>query len=125
MEERTDHGAYMESLWNLASVICWVAMLPSYAKKVVLAGSFATPSVRRGIAVVKNMVKAAKQRVAERQRDIKEGNLTRQDLLGKSLAIHHERGEKENYILEDSEVESYTALYTSTYLSAYWGSDES
>lgn len=110
MEERADYGTYMESVWNLVSVVAWVSMLPSYAQKAVLAGGFVIPSVRRGMTIMMNMFKIAKQRVAERQNDLKEGNPTRQDLLGKSLAIHHERGEKENFLLEDAEVESYTAL---------------
>lgn len=110
MKERADYGTYMESVWNLVSVVAWVAMLPSYAQQAVLVGGFAIPSVRKCMTVMQNMVKTAKQRVAERQRDIKEGKPTRQDLLGKSLTIHHERGEKENFLLQDAEVESYTAL---------------
>lgn len=110
MEERTDYGSYMESSWNLVSVTAWVAMLPSYAQKAIFIGAFAIPSVRRHMTVMQNMVKIAKQSVAERQRNIKGGKPTRQDLLGKILAIYYERGEKENYLLEDVEVESFTAL---------------
>ena len=118
LEGGTDYGTYMESVWNLLSVIAWVSMLPSYAQKAVFTGGFAIPSVRRGMTVMQNMIQTAKQRVAERLRDVKEGKPTRQDLIGKALAIHHERGEKENFLLEDAEAESYTALYISTYVSA-------
>lgn len=125
MKEGTDHGTYMESTWNLVSALAWVAMLPRYAQKAVFAGGFAIPSVRRGSAVMQNMMHTAKQRVAERQRNIREGKPTRQDLLGKSLTIHHERGEEENFLLEDAEAESYTALYSSLRIHASdWISDE-
>ena len=125
MEEGTDHGTYMESVWNLVSVLAWVSMLPLYAQKAVFAGAFAISSVRRSITVMQNMIQTAKQRVAERQRDIKEGKPTRQDLLGKSLTIHHERGKEENFLLEDAEAESYTALYSSLRIPAFdWISDE-
>ncbi|MCJ1423936.1 hypothetical protein MMC29_001821 [Sticta canariensis] len=110
MEERVDYGNYMESLWNMLSVLAWVIMLPSFAQKAVLAGGFVIPSVRRGMTVMLKIMKLAKQRVAERQRDIKQGKPTRQDLMAKSLAIHQERGEKENFLLEDTEMESYDAL---------------
>lgn len=119
MEERADYGTYMESVWNLVSVLAWISMLPSFAQKAVLAGGFVIPSVRRGMTVMLNMINIAKERVAERLRDIIEGKPTRQDLLGKTLAIHQESGEKDNFLLEDAEVESYTALYKLHIYSAY------
>ena len=85
-------------------------MLPSYGQIAIMTTSFALPSVRKGILAMQNMMKIAKSRVAERQRFLKEGKPTRQDTLAKLLKIHHERGEKENFLLEDVEAEAYTAM---------------
>lgn len=110
MKEKSDHGTYMESVWSLVLIVSCVAMLPAYGQSAVMMSSFAVPSIRKGISTIQSMMKVAKSRVAERKRHIKEGKLTRQDTLAKLLTIHQERGEKENFILEDVETEAYTAM---------------
>lgn len=110
MKEKTDHDAYMDSTWNLVAVVAWVSMLPSYGQGAIMAAGFALPSVRKGISAMQNMMKIAKSCVAERQSSLKEGKPTRQDTLAKLLQIHRERGEEENFLLEDVEAETYTAM---------------
>lgn len=111
MKEEGDYGGYIESQHLFVATVSWAAFLPSYAQGPLMLTGLILPSTRKAFAALGRLEKLAIDCVTERQHHLREGSSRRQDHLAKVLAIHNERGEKVNFILEDVYMEAFIALY--------------
>lgn len=110
MRERKDVGRFVEALDSLLPVGAVTAVLPAFCRGIVpLFGVFSS-KLRFALTARQRLVIAAKDCVAERQRQIDNGEETRHDMLTDLFRIRKEKGEKEDFSILDVEETAFGAM---------------
>lgn len=115
MQNRHDHGNYIEALDTLMPVVCGSAVAASYARPFMMALSLLVPGLRKSIKALDHIDVAARSCVATRfegqySATGKIDSAPRRDLLQQLLEIRETKGEKVDFTLGDVESEAYVGL---------------
>lgn len=110
MRERTDYGDYIASLDTLLPVLCAASVMPTYLRGLFLSSGMLLSSARKALKALQNIEQASATCVQERlQSNIVETD-TREDFLGKLLAIHENKGKEQDFDLANVQTEVYSGL---------------
>lgn len=107
---RCDYGSYIESLDTLLPPIVISAVSPAYVRPIILASALVLPAARKAFGCLDHIANAAKSCVARRREELATGKENRRDLLDQLFAIHHEKGETDDFQIRDIEQEAYVAM---------------
>lgn len=110
MRERTDYRDYIASLDILLPVLCAASVMPTYLRGLFLSSGMLLSSARKALKALQNIEQASATCVQERlQSNIIETD-TREDFLGKLLAIHENKGKEQDFDIANVQTEVYSGL---------------
>ncbi|KAL3455993.1 cytochrome P450 [Aspergillus heterothallicus] len=111
MKQCSDVHDYIASLDTLLPVLCAASVMPTYVRAPFLASGLLLRSVRKALKALVGIEQASASCVRERlQSEAKLGS-TREDIIGKLLAIHENKGDQHNFNLTDVQTEVFTGLF--------------
>jgi hypothetical protein len=110
MEHSTDHGDWIQALNVLFPAVALSGVMPSYVRSTFNAFAVVSSASRKAAESFGKIILAAKDCVAERQRQIEEGKPLRQDILTKLFDIHRQKGDKEDFHIPEIEQEAWAAV---------------
>ncbi|KAG7009357.1 cytochrome P450 monooxygenase [Physcia stellaris] len=116
MEKSHDYEGWMEMLENLFPVNVLNGVMPSFLRNATLLVSLFDPAIRKGIAGMGTLKKAAGDCVSEKQFSLQRGEAVRHDMLSKALDIYeadldNERKMPQHKMLwEDLQTEAIVAI---------------
>ncbi|KAF2445759.1 cytochrome P450 [Karstenula rhodostoma CBS 690.94] len=97
MENRHDHGKYIESVHLAMPFLSVLTMTPTYLRYFVMACAVAVPKLLKAVIAVDGIRAIAIQNTKEQMKAAEEATSKRHDILSQLLTIVHEKGEKVNF----------------------------
>ncbi|KAL2868893.1 cytochrome P450 [Aspergillus lucknowensis] len=111
MKQCSDVNDYIASLDTLLPVLCAASVMPTYIRAPFLASGVLLGSVRKARKALGSIEQASANCVRERLQSEAKSEGAREDILGKLLDIHTNKGDQHNFNLTDVQVEVYTGLF--------------
>lgn len=110
MRERSDHQDYIKSLDVLLPTLCATSVMPSYIRSLFLYLGLFLSSARRSLAALQNIEEASANCVKKRLCSEEEKPSAREDILGKLLSIHKNKGDVQCFNMTDIQTEVFVGL---------------
>lgn len=113
LEVGEDVLGYIDAIDALIPVMALSAVMPTYVRSLLMFTSVLFPRVRKALAALGSLTKAADGVVQERQRQDNQSwsiQSRRSDVIGKVLDIYYHEGAKVDFQLIDVKLEAYGAL---------------
>ena len=116
MEKSHDHEGWMEVLENLLPVMGLNGVVPSYLRSTMLITALFGPKIRKGMAGMNTVVKAAANCVSEKQDSLRRGEPVRHDMLSKAFKIYEadldneRKMPRQKMLMEDLQTEAIVAM---------------
>ncbi|PSN68694.1 cytochrome P450 [Corynespora cassiicola Philippines] len=104
LEERRDHGNYIQAIWRAMPFLSVVAMAPSYIRPLLQTSALLFPKLFKAILAVDDIRKTAVRETKETMARAEEATAMSNDIISQLTTIVHTRGEKLNFT--DKEVTS-------------------
>ena len=104
LEERHDHGNYIQAIWRAMPFLSVVAMAPSYIRPLLQTSALLFPKLFKAILAVDDIRKTAVRETRETMARAEEATAMSNDIISQLTTIVHTRGEKLNFT--DKEVTS-------------------
>jgi hypothetical protein len=110
MKDSVDYGGYIHAVHKSMPFLTLLSMAPTYIRPLLMVGALTIPSLLKAVLAIEEVKKTSQRETYAAQARTEEANTKRVDMTSQLLGIVREKGEKNNFGVNEIISESWTAV---------------
>jgi hypothetical protein len=110
LKDSIDYGGYINAVHKALPFLAILAMAPAYARPFLMVGAVIVPSLLKAVIAVDGVKKTAERETYAAQARTEEASAKRVDMTSQMLGIVRDKGEKNNFGVNEIISENWTAV---------------